>query len=299
MKRFLIVLGALVLITAGCGKSAITVDGEGVSKEVFNAALKQRLAAHKGLNAKVDEQAIRKSVTDELVAELLLTKEAKAKKLSVADEEVQRAVQQMRGNRSDTDFREEVKKTGISYELFLSRLKTQILISKLMDSLVPEDSLKEEDMKEFYSKSQIPFLKPEKVLVKILQITAEADAKEATEKLKKGEDFDKLADSLAKSGKASSTDYGWLEPDTLPSRELAAALKNSRPNLVQGPFKGRDGSLYIFRIKERQASQVLSFEEAKPRVKATMLSQRRQELAGHIIESTKKKVKIKINIPVS
>lgn len=286
-----------LLFAAGCGKNAITVDGEAVSKELFEHTLKERIDAHKAMNLKVDEKAVRKSVADELVAEAILIKEARNRKITVPDDELQKTVAAMRAGKSEQEFIDGLKKSGITYNLYLSRVKNRMILTRLMSDLVKDDSVTEEQLREFYTKSQVPLLKPEKVFVKILQLNAEADAKAATERLKKKEDFDKVSADLVKSGKASATDYGWLQPDTV-SKEMGTAMKTAKLNLVQGPYKAKDGSYYFFRVKERQASQPVPFEEAKDQIKATLLNQRRQEAALQIVESVKKKAKIQYKVPV-
>jgi len=73
-------------------------------------------------------------------------------------------------------------------------------------------------------------------------------------------------------------------------------MKTAKIDQVYGPYKGKDNSYYLFKIKKREASKVLSFEEAKPQIKAMMLQQRRQELMAHLVDVNRKKAKIKYNI---
>ncbi len=295
MKRIGFILLFVFTFLYGCSRDAITVDGEGISKEIYDAVVKERIEAHKALGLKFDEKALKRSVADELIAEVLLLKEAKSRKIDVKDEDVKKTIDAMRGSKKDEDFRKEVKKTGLSYETFQKRIKNRLIISRLMEELIKDDSITEKDMMEFYKKSQVPFLKPESVFVKIVQLNNEADAKAAMEATKKGEDFDKLADRLLKENKASVTDYGWLSPDTI-SKEIGTAMKTAKLNQVYGPYKGKDNAYYLFRVKNREASRVLSFNEAKPQIKAMILQQRRQELMAHLVDINRKKAKIKFNI---
>jgi parvulin-like peptidyl-prolyl isomerase len=301
MKKFAFAREVTVLIflislfLSACSRDAITVDGEGISKEVYNAVVKERIEAHKTMGLKFDEKALKRSVADELIAEVLLLKEARARKIEVKDDEVKKAIDAMRGDRKEEDFRKEIKKTGLSYETFKRRVRNRLMISKLMEELVKDSSVTEKDMMEFYKKSQVPFLTPESVFVKIIQVNNEADAKSAMEAIKKGEDFDKIADKLLKENKAFVTDYGWLNPDTI-SKEIGTAMKTAKIDQAYGPYKGKDNSYYLFKIKKREASKVLPFEEAKPQIKAMILQQRRQELMAHLVDINRKKAKIKYNI---
>lgn len=297
MRWLGVVLTLLFVTTAGCSRSAITVDGEEISKEFFDNALKERLNAHKSMNVTASEKALRKSVSEELIAEALLLEEAKSRKIAVTDDEIKKTIDGMRGSKDEKDFKEDLRKSGTTYDIFLKKLRNRLILSKLMGDLVKDDSISEEAMREYYKASQVPLLKPEKDFVKIVQLSSEADAKEAAAALKKREDFDALADRLVKSGKASATDYGWLEPDVL-SKEIAMAMKAAKLNIAHGPYKGKDGSYYLFRLKERKGSEVLPFDEARPQIKNILLSQKRQEIAAKIVETRRKTAKIKVNIVV-
>jgi hypothetical protein len=52
-------------------------------------------------------------------------------------------------------------------------------------------------------------------------------------------------------------------------------MKTAKLNTVQGPYQLRDGSFYLFNVKERQAPRVIPFEEARERVRATLLNKKR------------------------
>lgn len=299
MKKLLIFSILLLFFNLfGCGsRDAITVNGEGIPMEIYNLALKERLSSHRSMNLKVNEAAIRKSVVDELIGEALLIKEAKAKNIAVSEAEVKGAIAAQRGNRSEKEFIDELRRSGISYDTFQKRMRDRILITKLLNELVKEDSITEDEMRTFYRNSPVPFLKPEKVLVKVLQLNTGEEAKKVMQDIRKGEDFDALSGRLVKEQKATATDYGWIEPDVF-SKEIADSMKMARLNQVYGPFKGKDNSYYVFRIKEKQPSRVLSFDEAKPQIGNMLLSQKRSEVATRIVTENRKKAKIKYNIKV-
>lgn len=293
MKR--IVLMVMLLFLFACSRDAITIDGEGISKELYNAVVKERIEAHKAMGLKFDEKAIKRSVADELIAEALFVREAASRKIEVKDEEVKKIIDAMRGTKKEDEFKNEVRKSGLSYSTFQKRIRNRLMIEKLMTDLVKDDSVTEKDMLDFYKKSQVPFLKPETVFVKIVQIQDEAVAKAAMDEIKKGGDFDNIAQRLLNEKKAFVTDYGWLEPDSI-SKEIGSAMKTAKLDQVYGPYKGKDNSYYIFKVKKREPSRVLSFNEAKPSIKNMILQQRRQELMAHLVEMNRKKAKIKYNI---
>lgn len=296
MKQLTAILIVSLFVFAGCSRSAITVDNEQISKEVFDLALKERMNSHKGVNAKVNEAAVKKAVVDEMVAQALLVEEAKAKKISVTDEEVKKTIADARGPVSEAQFQEELKKKGVAYKAVVDKVRSNLIVYKLMTSLVKEDSITDSEMESLYKSSPVPFMKPERVFVAILQINTQGYAQTAVSELKKGEEFEKVAKKVTDSSAGFATDYGWIDPDTLPTKELSLALKNAKTNVFSGPYKGSDGSYYLFKVKERQAAEVMRFEDAKPRIKNMLLSRKRQEIAARIVENGKKKARIKINV---
>jgi hypothetical protein len=77
------------------------------------------------------------------VAEAILLKEARARKISVTNDEIQKTVAEMRDGRSEQRFKEKLKKSGMSYDLFLQRVENRVFVSKLMNTLVKDDSVTE------------------------------------------------------------------------------------------------------------------------------------------------------------
>ncbi len=297
-RSFILPVLFMIFSLVSCGsRDAITVDGERIPMEIFNLALKERLSSHLSINVKVNESAIRKSVAEELIGEALLVKEARSKKITVSDSEVREAIAAQRGNRTEKEFIEELKKSGISYDIFEKRTRDRLLITKLLDELVKEDSITEDEMKSFYKNSPVPFLKPERVFVKILQFSSEEEAVKAMKDIRRGEDFDNLSARLVREQRASATDYGWIGPDVF-SKDIANSMKMARLNQAYGPFKGKDNAYYIFRIKEKEPSRVLSFDEAKNQIKDVLISQKKSEIAMMIITENRKRAKIKYNIKV-
>jgi parvulin-like peptidyl-prolyl isomerase len=294
MKRMSVVLMLFFLI-AGCAKSAITVDDVKISKEVFNIALKERLAAHKAMNIKVDEKAVRKAVADELIAQSLLVKEAKEKGVAVTNEEVQKMIDSIKGGATEQQFRDVLRKKGMPENIFRDRVKDNLFVSKLLVSLVKDDSVTEEEMKNFYEESPSSFMSPGKEFVKVLQIKNESATKRIADELKKGADFDALGERKTKSGNVVASDYGWIDPDMLPPGDVASAMKTAKLNVVSGPYKGADGAFYFFKIKKRQSARILPYEEVKMQIRNMLLGRKRQEVARNIVAAGRKNAKIVIN----
>ena len=294
MKRYLILM-ALTMALAGCSRDALVVDGEGIPRDVYETALKERLISLKQGNQRVNEQEVKKSVVEELVSEAVLLKEARAKKIAVSEEEVRRAMGMIRGGRSEQEFRDELKKEGIVYDSYMKLVKNRLVISMLIAGLVRDNAISDEQVKEFYEENKARFTAPGKVFMRIMEFSSEEEAKRVLRDVKSGGDFDALAEGLRKEKKAAVTAYGWLSPDVL-SPDAAEAVKSAKLNIPYGPFRSKEGLFYIFRITQRTGPQPLAFDTVKGQLKGMLLQQRRQEAAAQIVEAGRKNAKIKVNI---
>ncbi len=290
----------LILTVISCSKKqeakkgpAAIVNGEEISMEAFQKRLNQRLEFHRKNASKVDERELKNAVINEMISEKLLLAAAKEKGIEVKDEEVNKAIEDYK-KRNGKKLEEYLKKWNISEEEFKKEVRNQMMINRLIAQLVPEDSIKEEDMKNYYKNAEKPLMKPERVEVKLIQIMDENEAKKAIEEIKKGVDFDKLGEKLKKEKKAVVSDYGWVQPRFF-SGEIGDALKNLKEGEVGGPFKGKEG-YYILKIRKREQARPMTYEEAKKQIKRILLNQRRQAMRAHIVQERKKKAKIEINI---
>ncbi|NOX20992.1 MAG: hypothetical protein GXO99_07020, partial [Nitrospirae bacterium] len=203
---------------------AAVVNGEEISMESFQKRYKQRLEFHRKTASKVDEAELKKAVINEMISEKLLLDAAIEKGIEVNDEEVNKAIEQFK-KREGKNLQEYLKRWNISDEEFKNEVKKQIMINRLLAKLVPEDSVSEDDIKEYYKNSEKPLIKPERVEVKLIQVLKEEDAKKAMEEIKRGKDFDELGEILKKQKKAVVTGYGWVQPKFF-SGEIGDALKN-------------------------------------------------------------------------
>ncbi|RMG73230.1 MAG: hypothetical protein D6710_03765 [Nitrospirae bacterium] len=302
LKRGLILLVSAVMIFSflSCSKKpeqtgpAAVVNGEEISMEDFQTRLKQRLDFHRQTAEKVDEKSIREAVIQEMVSEKLLLAAAKEKGIEVTDEEVNKAIENYTKIQGKEKIDEYLKKWNISEEKFKEQVRAQLMINKLINELVPEDSIKEEDMKDYYKNAEKPFIKQARVEVKLIQVMSKEEADRIKGELEKKVDFEKIGERINKEKKGIVSDYGWVEP-RLFTGEIGEALKNLKEGEVGGPYKGKDG-YYFLKVRKREKEKPMTYEEAREQIKRILLNQRRQAMRAHLVEERKKKSKIVINV---
>jgi parvulin-like peptidyl-prolyl isomerase len=170
-----------------------------------------------------------------------------------------------------------------------------MIIVKYIDSLIPKESITEQEMMEFYKKSPKMFINHKKVLVRIMQTATKEEADEILKEMKeKKMSFDEMADRFAKEKGGAVTDYGWTETSFF-SPEIANALLSLQKGSYGGPYKGRDG-YFILRVKDRKDETPMTYNEAKDKIKSVLSNQRRQAAVAHLIAEAKKNASIKVYI---
>lgn len=293
------IIALLIIVTifflSGCSKKpAAVVNGEEISMDEFQIQLNQRLLSHKTTGVNINKKELRDAVINELIGRKLLLQVAKEKGIKVSEEELNKAIEAIKSSVGDEKLKKFLKDMNMTEQEYRKQTRDTLTIRKLISSLVPEDKITEDIMKEYYKNRAMPYIKPERVYVRLIQVTTEDEAKKIITELKKGMDFDKVAERLKAEKKAAVTDYGWAQPDTF-SGEIKEALKKLKKGQYGGPYKGKEG-YYILRVKDREPEKVMSYEEAKGQIKRELLAQQRQATVAHLIEERKKKANIEINI---
>jgi len=101
-------------------------------------------------------KTIRLRLMDQLIEEMILVQKAKELHIVVSEPEIQKAVDEIKKDYPDDEFRETFLENAVSYETWKNRLKIRILMEKVIRSDL-EDKIKvtKEDISGYY-KDQDP-----------------------------------------------------------------------------------------------------------------------------------------------
>lgn len=298
MRRYagiVVMLIGAVFALAACSRSVATVNGKKISREAFVVHLSERMHEQKLQNIAVDEQTLKDTVVQELVNERIALDEAALRNITVSEEDVSREIDTMKKRVGTEQFMKSLGERNISYDTFRQRTRNRLVHTKFIESFVKDNEVSDAETEDYYRKSQTPFIRPARVLMRIAEFTSENDARTAAFELKKTkEDFDTYMKKLADAGKAVVSDYGWVTPDFF-SPAVATVLKSLREGQHGGPFKGQRG-FFLARIQERKAEGVSSYEEMKGTIKNILLQQKRSEFYLQWLEQKRGASKIVITM---
>lgn len=297
MKRnsVYLLMVVVLLVMYGCAKPAAEVNGEKISMKTYKMVLDEKIKQHSVQDADIGEDKLKNSVIQQLIGEKLLLQAAKGNNVIISDQEIDERYKSFLEAIGKDEFQKQLKEKGLSEIEYKSILKEKITIDRYIDSLIPGDSIKEDEIKEFYKTSSKPFINPEKVEVKLVQTRMENVAEEIINDMKaKKISFDDITGDYKKEGEVVVSDYGWIEPAFF-SKEIANALRTLKKGEYGGPYKAREG-FYLLKVRNRKAETPKTYDEAKNEIRIILLNQKRQAMVAHLIEERKKKASVKIYI---
>lgn len=178
----------------------------------------------------------------------------------------------------------------------VEEFKRMTLLSTLLKKEVEDKAVvSDAEIKEYYDKNPQEF-KTDQVRASHILVEKEDEAKGIIERLKKGEDFSKLAESLSKDpGSASKGgDLGFFgRGRMIPEfEEVAFSLK---PGEISQPLKTRFG-YHIIKVTERKEGSLLPLENVKDKINGKLVSEKQRRLFESLIEKLTKEAKIEKKI---
>ncbi|MCL4536813.1 MAG: peptidylprolyl isomerase [Nitrospirae bacterium] len=270
MRRFLLVLIALVFITS-CAKEGgqkggyvAKIDGTVLTQEDVQAEMNTLPGMAKDFFQGPEGTA---RFVDELVKKELLYLEAKNKGLD-KNKEFQKKV-------------EEFKKITLINQILEKEIEKAAKVT-------------DKDVKDYYDKHKDDFVVNNQVRLSHIVVKTEDDARKVYERLKKGEDFAKIASevSLDKTSAKSGGDLGNFKRGEM-KPELEDVAFRLKKGEISMPIRLKDG-IHIIKVTDAKGA-ILDFDKVKGLIGQRLTAEKQREGFDKFIESLKKKHKIEIN----
>jgi peptidyl-prolyl cis-trans isomerase C len=193
-------------------------------------------------------------------------------------------------------------------------------IKEITDNIIIQELTKQEvtdkiaasdaEIQKYYNENKQEFVKPEKIKANLIMFEVKADAtpeqkkaienkaKEALKRLKKGEDFAKLAGELSEDKRTNKRggDTGFFSRGRRANtygevfEQKAFALKAGELSDV---FEDK-GGFFIVKVVEKKAEEAQSLEESKKKIERQLTQDKQKQQYDAFVESLKKKYPIKM-----
>jgi peptidyl-prolyl cis-trans isomerase C len=285
------------------------VNSESVTKADFERLLVNIELSNRGPVPAERRNEIYRKVLDELVTYTLLKQEAKARKITVTDAEVEEQLNTMKqAARTEEAFKKALAERKMTLERLKADARVEISIAKMMSAQVATTTeATDADVKDFYDKNPDRFKRSETVRASHILLRVDPNADEATKKqtsakidevlkrAKGGEDFGALAKQNSQDGSAAQGgDLGYFPKEKMvPEFATAAfALKTGEiSDVVTTQF-----GVHIIKVTDRKPAGTVPLEEVSPQVRQYLTEQKKQQQAQAFIEQVRQKAKIEVLI---
>lgn len=212
-------------------------------------------------------QELRRQVLDSLIDERLQLQRARQFGISVSDEQVNRALQDL-AERNDTDLtglRQRLNADGIDFATIRDDIRTQLILQQLNQRRVASQiNIRDEAIDDFLAEQDEPD-DGDEIEFRIDHILVTDDDKDAAaeragevrEQLAAGEDFADLAQQVSAGPNADDGgDLGWRTPDNLPQL-FQDALADMTTGEISEPLESANG-YHILRLADRRGGETVT-----------------------------------------
>jgi len=285
------------------------VNGEAISGKDLDDAVRA-IAGRAGPVPPDERDRVYRGVLDNMIGYRLMIQEAKARKITVADADVDAQVAQIRAQfPSDAQFQQALTAQRTTLEAVRNDARDGMSADKLVESeIASKVAVKPEAVTDFYQKNQDKFqqgprVRASHILIGIPQNADAATKQQAKAKadallkdLKAGKDFAAAAkeNSQDPGSAPNGGDLGYFEKGQMvpPFEQAAFALKaGEMSEVVETQF-----GYHIIKVADKQESRVVPLEDAKGQIEEYLTQQNRHAETELFVNALRAKAKVEILI---
>lgn len=248
---------------------------------------------------------------DLVVAEKLLAKQAEALQLEVTDAQIDAAIQDIktRNRFDDSQLDQALAAQGLDRAAFRLQVRRELETYQVLQHKVRgRVKLSDADVRNYYQTHPQEFGGEEEVKVRHIFLPLREDAPRADEqkvraaaervlqRLRTGEDFEKVAREVSKGPSAADGgDIGWLRRGTI-QKELEDAAFALKDGQISAPVRAGPG-LHVLKVEGRRLGGARSFEEAQEEIRNRLYEEQVGTYRQQYIDELRKSALIEVKIP--
>jgi peptidyl-prolyl cis-trans isomerase SurA len=298
MKRIFIMIAALLIFPLVLSAQAETVNriAAVVNSEIITTYQIEKERTSRWSEAKGKEmpdpqmEALRREILANLIEEALIRQRIEELGISVSEEEIEAAVQDVQDQNKLTrsQLEEALRLQGISFDEYRENLHKQILRFKLMGREVQSKvEVTNQEIRDYFQEhmddyKEEPYMRISRISFPLPALstadqveTIRGKAQEALARLRAGEDFYAVLLSCSADKSAEGGDMGtFAEGELTPAFEKAA--KDLRENEVSDLVEMPEG-FHILKVTERSAGKVPPFDAVKNEIRDILMDQKKEE----------------------
>ena len=296
------ILSAIFFALWGCGPWAgglpdhilAQVNDEQITVDDFNREMKELVLEPGKETEGKDLGNLKEAYLDQVIERKILVQEARRLGIRVSQEELNQAISEIKKDYPGEGFGEKLGLKGMTLEGWKVRLEEKLLAEKMIrKALYYRGDIDEKEALRYYEEHLSSFQIPERVRARQIVVTNEEEAIQILNRLKKGENFEKLA--LKKS----------MGPEKVEKGDLGYFSKGERPSEFDHVFTMEVGGIsevikssygyHIFKLEEKIEPKQISFEEAKSGILEELRHKKGEEEYQRWLKGLRGRARVKIN----
>lgn len=182
------------------------------------------------------------------------------------------------------------------YKHKVEDFKKITLIEQLLEKEIEaKTKVTDEDVKAYYDEHKEDFSPFNKIRLSLIRVKTEEEAKNILEKLKKGEDFAKIAkeSSIDTNSAKNGGDLGFLARGQIAKEHQVIAVRLKKGE-ISNAIKTQQG-YDIIKVTDKQVDKVIKFEKVRDFIFQRLSAEKQKEIFDSYVESLKKTYKVEIN----
>jgi parvulin-like peptidyl-prolyl isomerase len=294
---------------------AARVNGTPIPMSVLDRQYEELLAARRLQVARMQDpakaKAIKREALDQLIRIELLWQEARRAGLAASEDEVQRAVAEVRGRfRNEEAFRRRIEQIGFDEAGFRDHTRKLLSGERYAQSVVDREvRIGEQDIEGFYAVNSQLFKRPAQVRVRQILVAVPADAS-AEQKVQArqraaglraralaGDSFDELArrhsDDVTRQWGGEMDPFGRGEK-AKPFEDAAFALATGAVSDLVETAAG----WHVIRMEQHIAEVVVPLATARERIREQLLRMRGNDALAREVDQLRALAKVEVLTPL-
>jgi parvulin-like peptidyl-prolyl isomerase len=238
--------------------------------------------------------ALRQAYLDQVIERKILVQEARRLGIKVSQDELSRAISEIKMDYPGEGFGEKLGLKGISLEEWKVRLEEKLLAEKVIRRAShPQEKIDEKEAFQYYEDHRSSFQIGPKVRARQIIVADGEEAIQILKRLKKGESFEKV--TMEKSlgpEKAQGGDLGYFGPGEKPAEfdHVFSMEIGMISEVIKSPY-----GYHIFKLEEKIGPRQIPFEEAKLGILQELEQKKGEENYQRWLKALKGKARVKIN----
>lgn len=274
--------------------SVALVNGEPVATAAFQRELQHARTEVGEGQAPLD--LLRKRVLDEMISRALLLQQARARGVTVGQEQVERAFLGVRSEYPGTHFDDLLAQQRLSAAELKQRLRQQLVLEKLFqDEVFPQVRVDGEEVQRYYAEHAAEFDQPERVRVLQVVVKTREEALKVREEIRRApQKFGEVARraSISPEGK-NGGDLGYFGRGSGMPEVFDACFRlplNAVSEVVPSPY-----GFHVFKVVDRKPASRRALGEARPEIHQKLLRERRASAQEEYLAGLLAKAQIQID----